>query len=453
MSTPLNDAVVAGQPTRRSDRSAAPETRLRGRRLILARVAWGAAVTLIVVSFLAKLPAYLTFLQTICTGATCGLGQPTPDSAQALQKLGLSIGAYATSTLALTLALAFLSFAVSAVIFWRRSQDWMALLGALAVVATVTLNGNDVYGSHSAWGVLTNVVAVLGSGVYVLVLALFPDGRFVPRWTRWLLLCWALSGMGVLFFPEAFFGWPVYNLLWRAELVLLMIAQVYRSRTASSPLQRQQGKRLLYGGSVAVLLILGLTVPTLLFPSLGQGGSFYRLVLTPAYVVISFTLPLCIGLAILRYRLWEIDVLIRRTLVYSSLTVMLALLYVGLVFVFGSLLRAFLGQQHNPLVIVASTLVIAALFQPLRHGVKRVIDRRFYRGKYNAARTLEAFSSTLRHEVDLEQVKEELVAVVTQTMQPSQVWLWLPPTKPDRNQPTAWSGPPSSPPHGEPGST
>jgi len=260
MSTPLDDALVASQPTRSSNRSGAPDTHLRGRRLILARVVWVAAVTLIVVPFLAKLLANYTFLQTICTGATCGAAQPTPDSAQAMQKLGISVGTYATFTLTLTIALAFLCFVISAVIFWRRSDDWMALLVALAVVATVTLNGNDVYSMNSAWGVLTNVLGVLGSGLYVLVLALFPDGRFVPRWTRWLLLCWAISGMVVLFFPEAFFGWPVYDLVWRVELVLLLIAQVYRSRTASSPLQRQQGKWLLYGGSVAVIIIVGLTV-------------------------------------------------------------------------------------------------------------------------------------------------------------------------------------------------
>jgi len=444
MSTPLNNALVPSQATRRSDRSGAPDTRLRGRRLILARVAWVAAVTLIVVPFLAKLLANYTFLQTICTGATCGLGQPTLDSAQAMQKLGLSVATYAAFTLALTIALAFLCFVVSAVIFWRRSDDWMALLAALAVVATFTLNGNAVFGSHSAWGVLTNVLAVLGSGVYVLVLALFPDGRFVPRWTRWLLLCWALSGMVVLFFPEAFFGWPVYNLLWRAEVVLLVIAQVYRSRTAASPLQRQQGKWLLYGGSVAVLIIVGLTVPTLLFPSLGQAGSFYQLVITPAYVVISFTLPLCIGLAILRYRLYDIDVLINRTLVYGTLTGVLGLVYVGSIVLLQYLLRGII-HQDNEVAIVISTLVIAALFQPLRRRIQAIIDRRFYRRKYDVARTIAAFSATLRHEVNLDQLREELIAVVQETMQPSHVSLWLRPTAPDRKDQATWSSTPPAP--------
>ncbi len=124
-------------------------------------------------------------------------------------------------------------------------------------------------------------------------------------------------------------------------------------------------------------------------------------------------------MAILRSRLWDIDVIIRRTLVYTTLTVILALIYVGIVFVFGTLVRASLGQQQNPLVIVASTLVIAALFQPLRHGVQQIIDRRFYRRKYDAARTLEAFSATLRNEVDLATLSEHLLAVVQETMQPT----------------------------------
>jgi len=136
-------------------------------------------VSLIVALFLARLPAYYTALQTVCTGAMCDSALPTPDSAQALQKLGLSVGAYAAFILALTITLAFFCFTLGAVIFWRRSDDWMALLGALAVVASVTLNPN-VYGMdmNSAWGWLAMVMLVFGNGVYLLLLSL-SDGRFV----------------------------------------------------------------------------------------------------------------------------------------------------------------------------------------------------------------------------------------------------------------------------------
>src|SRR5437667_3609836 len=183
MSTPINDAFVPSMATRSSDRPKASGTRLRGRRLILERIAWVAAVTLIVAFYFAMLPAKYTALQIDCTGAPC---------ANMMQRLGLSVGTYPIFIFALDIALAFLCFAVGAVIFWRKSDDWMALLVALAVVATVTLNE---YVSYSAWVMLSFSLYVLGTGVYVLVFSLFPDGRFVPRWTRWLLPCWVVAAL------------------------------------------------------------------------------------------------------------------------------------------------------------------------------------------------------------------------------------------------------------------
>jgi hypothetical protein len=345
-----------------------------------------------------------------------------------MQKLGLSVATYATFTLALTLALAFLCFAISAVIFWRRSDDWMALLVALMVVATVTLNGNGVFGSHSAWRVLSIVLYVLGSGVYLLVLSLFPDGRFVTRWARWLLLCWAVAGMVFLFFRDVSFALPVYDLVWHVALVLILIVQVYRHHHAFNPLQRQQTKWILFGGSVTIIIIVGLTVPLYLLPSLKQAGSFYQLVIAPAFIVVSLIFPLSLGLAILRYRLWDIDIIIHRTLVYSTLTVLLAAVYFGLVFAMQFLLRGLISQTSG-VAIVVSTLAIAALFHPLRHRIQSLIDRRFYRRKYDAARTLAAFSATLRDEVDLNQLSAQLIAVVEETMQPAHVSLWLCPPK------------------------
>ena len=189
--------------------------------------------------------------------------------------------------------------------------------------------------------------------------------------------------------------------------------------------QQQQAKWLLFGFGGLLVLVLLYGLLGSLVPSLAAPDSLYQLANGTFTAVVFLFVPLSVAIAILRFRLWDIDILIRRTLVYSTLTVILALLYVGLVFALGGVLRSFFGQQqHNP-VIVASTLVIAALFQPLRHGVQRVIDRRFYRRKYDAARTLEAFSATLRNEVDLATLKEHLVAVVQETMQPTHISLWL----------------------------
>ncbi len=139
-------------------------------------------------------------------------------------------------------------------------------------------------------------------------------------------------------------------------------------------------------------------------------------------------LYVAVGIAILAYRLYDIDIIINRTLVYGSLTAMLALVYFGGVTATQAVFQFLTGKEQLPqLIVVASTLVIAALFSPLRRRIQSFIDRRFYRRKYDAAKTLEAFSAKLRKETDLEALSENLLAVVSQTIQPAHVSLWLRP--------------------------
>ncbi len=146
-------------------------------------------------------------------------------------------------------------------------------------------------------------------------------------------------------------------------------------------------------------------------------------------MLLSFAgVPVAIGLAVLKYRLYDIDLLINRTLVYGSLTAMLVAVYFGGVATTQTIFRALTGQEEQPqLAIVISTLVIAALFNPLRRRVQALVDRRFYRRKYDARKTLEAFSAKLREETDLNALNEDLVGVVRETMQPAHVSLWLRP--------------------------
>jgi len=182
------------------------------------------------------------------------------------------------------------------------------------------------------------------------------------------------------------------------------------------------------GVAAVIGFYIGSFVLSLLFTSLQNqnalGVERFTIVFDLLFPVVFLLIPLSIGFSILRYRLYDIDVLINRTLVYGTLTVLLALVYVGLIFALQYLLRRIISQ-NNDIAIVISTLAIAALFQPLRHRLQAIIDRRFYRRKYDATKIMEAFSATLRNEVDLEQLREQLLAVVEETMQPAHVSLWL----------------------------
>ena len=150
-------------------------------------------------------------------------------------------------------------------------------------------------------------------------------------------------------------------------------------------------------------------------------------------------LYVAVGIAILRHRLYDIDVIINRTLVYSALTATLVALYFGGIVVLQRLFEALAGEKST-LAVVASTLVIAALFNPLRRHIQSFIDRRFYRRKYDAIKTLEAFSSKLREETDLEPLSDDLVGVVKETMQPPHTSLWLRPHPPPRGSETQEQG-------------
>jgi hypothetical protein len=271
----------------------------------------------------------------------------------------------------------------------------------------------------------------LSSALLVLVFLLFPGGQFVPHWTRWILVVFLAVQVPLTFFPVAPLlpnnpvsqpGWLVVL----GELATVVLVQLYRYRRVSNPLQRQQTKWVVFGITVPITDFVLMNVLYLIFPVLSSPGSLYPLAFKVFGTCWPLFFPLSFGFAMLRSRLWEIDVLINRTLVYGTLTVILTGVYVGLVIGLQALLRGFISQD-NSVAIVLSTLVIATLFQPLRQGIQRSIDRRFYRRKYDTSKTLQSFSVTLRNEMDLDTLREQLLAVVQETMQPAHVLLWIRP--------------------------
>jgi hypothetical protein len=406
---------------------------LRGRRLFVARALWVGVVSLTAIIFAASVPTHLADLHRICAAGPCVAGQLAPAEARALEALGVSIDAYTAYVFALDLVVALGFSTVGVVIFWRRSREPGPLFVSFALMV-FGLTWPDTFDSalhHPLWGNLAGFLTQLGLTSLFVFFFIFPDGRFVPRWSRWVVLLFFVVPVLYVLFPHSILAeppMPANLLIFLGLWACCALAQVYRYRWVSGPVERQQTKWVVFGVTTCVALIVGFLLPVVFFPVLTRPG-MVSFVLNLTGLTIGGSLgmlliPLSIGAAILRYRLYDIDVIINRALVYATLTLTLAVVYFGSVALLQYLLRSLTGQEAQ-LTIVASTLGIAALFQPLRRRIQSTIDRRFYRRKYDAARTLEAFSARLRHDRDLGQLNAELLSVVRETMQPAHVSLWL----------------------------
>jgi len=415
--------------------SNAANTRLSGSWLIVARIVWLVLVIPSLGLLVASFPAYYQQLQRACVDpVTCFIaGALNAQELHALASIGFSASGYAALVTIFFALIAAIWCAVGLLIFWRKSDDWLALLAAFFLVMfNLTNSGNPPYALVLAYPVFAlplSIAGFLGLTSLFAFFLLFPNGRLVPRWMGLILLLAIINAFfGNFPSPTSNFqtNWPGWlNLLVQGVLLITIIySQIVRYRRVSTPVQRQQTKWVVLGVTMSLGVLIGILVIGLLIPSTNNNEILGGVIATFLFNCAFLLIPLSIGFSILRYRLYDIDVLINRTLVYGSLTALLALLYFGLIFALQSLFQGLFHQQ-NAVAIVISTLVIAALFQPLRHRLQRFIDRRFYRSKYDAAKTLEAFSATLRNEVDLGQLREHLLNVVQETMQPAHVSLWL----------------------------
>jgi hypothetical protein len=325
---------------------------------------------------------------------------------------------------------------IAAVIFLRRSSDRIALFCATALVlfgavvfSPVLQDTLAVQSTLGAW--LYGTLFTVAQSAFLIFFFLFPNGRFAPSWTRWLILpiagYWAYD-----FFSDSAYSqeFNLGTLVFIMVLLSPVVAQLYRYRRVSAAAERQQTKWVVFGFTIAVVgFALFLTAGNLILPPAAlQSNVITVFVAQTGFAVFLLLVPISIAIAILRSRLYDIDVLINRTLVYGSLTAILALIYIAGVIGVQNILNGFTRNasgRTSPILIVITTLLIAALFQPLRHRLQRGIDRRFYRRKYSVERTLASFSATLRQEVDLGDLRDHLLVVVQQTMEPRTLSLWL----------------------------
>jgi hypothetical protein len=311
------------------------------------------------------------------------------------------------------------------------------------VYALLTKPGSLPFGVWMAWygfGIRGVVFAVLVTFLPLI----FPDGRLPSR--RWRWAAWLAASSVVLFSVTALLGSSstedrlpflrnplgvalpsnITNLLDAIYIPLAVAAEaacgaaaIGRFRRASGD-ERQQLKWFAYAAILGFIVFLGIIMIVFGLPGFaddqGRVSSFLFNLLIAGF-------PIAVGMAILKYRLYDIDIIINRTLVYGALTAFLALVYIGCIV----LLRQFLSPLtgSSDLAIVVSTLAIAALFSPLRRRIQNLIDRRFYRRKYDATKVLASFATTARDETDLERLTAEIVSVVDDTMQPEFVGLWL----------------------------
>lgn len=400
--------------------------RLPGRWFHILHVLWLCVALLCVGTFLVSLPARRDELLRSASALR-------PD----LSQLGISASFHVAYNLAFETTVALVFFAVAAFIAWRKRDDDAALAISLLLIAFGAALPGTIYSlvaQQPIWDMPFGFLLALGWLSALVFLCLFPDGAFVPRWTP------LLAALGAVW-TAAFFAlvgplseshrWLLVAsyLVWATLFAFGALAQFYRYTRVSGFRERQQTKWVVFGSMAALggtCLAVAYHVAVLALTPAAPANALYRFVAAALLSLASLLIPLSVAVAMLRHRLYDVDVLINRTLVYATLTGLLALIYFAAVVVFAQALQTF-TQQGSEVAVALSTMLIAGLFQPLRRGVQAGIDRRFYRSKYDAAHALESFSASLPFLVDEDDLRERLVTVIEETMRPAHVTVWLQP--------------------------
>jgi len=393
-------------------RSCRTDTRLYGGWLICSRVVWVVVLVAAVGLFIASIPFIFTDAHTICAPAACNYGSyVTPGQARELQHLGLSVDFYAAIVLMLSIVLEFVYVAVGVVIFWKRSDDRMALLSSLALITfSAAFRGyNPELSLSPLLYVLTLSMAFFGNCCMGFFLYLFPTGRFVPRWTGFFAMCWIVYWGVTNLIMDSIVTNPGFSfIIFLGLLASVVVTQVYRYRRISTSEQRRQTKWVVFGISLALigflsLMIVAAIVQLSIIPNLILGSLLY---------IFLMLIPLSLGVAILHSHLWDIDIIINRTLVYGALTACVVGIYVLIVVGLGTLLQ----NSGNLLISLLTTGLVALLFQPLRERLQRAVNRLMYGERDTPYRVISRLGQRLEATLAPNEVLPTIVETVAQAL-------------------------------------
>lgn len=385
-------------------------TGLTGRLSWAPRAAVLGVGALVVGLFGLSVPVMFDYLETVCTVAPCQDASLTPEAAELIQAAGVSITVYATLFVAVLTVFALVHLLVAALLIWRRSTDRMALFAAVTLVTF----GASTYPSipqvlahaYPNMQLPAGVLAFLGDASIMVLLYVFPDGHFVPRWTRWLVLLWTLAWAPSHFLPGGpldlgALPLPLRTLAFAVGPVPAIAAQIYRYRRTSSLDQRRQTKWVMYGVTVGLGAILAGSIVGVAAPSLAT-NPFVNLLGGALIALFMLGIPLSIGFAVLRYRLWDVDPLINRTLVWGGLAIVITLVYVAVVVGIGDLVGT--AGQPNLVLSLVATVVLALVFQPVRERMQQLANRLVYGQRASPYDVLANFSQRLADALSVEDV-------------------------------------------------
>lgn len=405
----------------------ASDTCLRGLHLTLARLAWAALGIVALGLFAIALPARYEQLARLAQEA-----RPL------FPNLNLAWTYYAGYALAIEVAVVVVYAGLGALIMWRKSADGLAWFASLTLVTYgvyITPALDTLIAVQPALKLPGSLIQAVGLTCPLLFCYLLPDGRLRLRWTRPLAALWVAYNLAWGLFPDLPFNsadfyylGPIWGLVYIGWWFTGILALLSRFRRLSSPIQRRQSLWVAVCISLAVFGGTALHLTSIAIESVPEWttvGTFFVLFVHPHYLLLVLPIPFAIAVSIHRHRLFDIDTLLNRTLVYGSLTLVLAALYGGSVVALQSIFFGAFTGQAAPLIVAASTLAVAALFHPLRARLQRVIDYRLFRQRYDAAQRAADFAATVRDEVDLHRLCERLEGVVEETLQPTCVLTWL----------------------------